>query len=136
MCCFIARPCRTACGREAGAEFIQLHLLFDDIEQMERLATEAIAALTFPWTRSATASPASVQRLGFPGQHLWHPAQFHTPPFSPPDISDQRGPQKNGPRCPRAVAFVPAWLLHRRGDARGLQSPGQALPLCGCQVPG
>jgi len=28
---------------EAGAELIQLHLLSDDVEQMERLATEVIS---------------------------------------------------------------------------------------------
>ena len=30
---------------EAGAELIQLHLLFDEAEQMERLATEVISAM-------------------------------------------------------------------------------------------
>ena len=29
----------------AGAELIQLHLLSDDVEQMERLATEVIGAV-------------------------------------------------------------------------------------------
>jgi hypothetical protein len=28
---------------EAGAELIQFHLLIDDVEQMERLATEVIS---------------------------------------------------------------------------------------------